>query len=974
MHFLKALLVLPCLLVTGLLFAQKGTLTGTIKDEISDETIPLASVTWAPGKGVAADIDGKYSVELASGKYQVTFAAVGYEPFVKEVIITSGVVTLDVELSTKEQKAVIVESDFAVGRKVPVAFSNIPLKRVEEELASREVATLANTTPGAYATRVGGGDGDARVTIRGFGGNNVAVMLDGVPVNDMENGTVYWSNWFGLDVVMQTTQIQRGLGASKLVIPAVGGTMNIITRGIEQKKRIQIKQEYIYGGFARTSFGFTSGKLKGNWAFSAAGSFKKGNGWVQGTPTQGFFWYAKVEKVYKKHTFSFYGLGAPQSHGQRSRFDAIALYDKKTAEKLGADTQGIPERGINYNPETGYLTRYKLNGTERTDFSAPEAFSARKNYYHKPQFSLKDLWRINDRLFISTVLYASIGRGGGTRLNNTPDTSKTQFLPNGNYDIQRAYDYNVGALPPTIFGQTNYNYNVNNAIAPGQRYVYDNWVRAAVNNHQWYGLLSTVNFKIDSNFTYSGGLDLRSYRAEHYAIVYDLMGADYLWDRTDPNPNQTSVVRKKNDIIQYNNDALIRWGGMFHQLEFEEGPFSAFLSGSFALTGYKRIDYFLPKVLEGTPGDKYVLDRLGAPSDTLVVNNQGIIPVSYSLNGAQTAMVPDTVTYKGRTYDPTSSDLKYQQTDWHIRQTYTFKAGVNYNINQSMNVFVNGGYLDKAPLFNQVYNNSNQLFAKIYNEKITSVETGFGYKSQMFTSHVNAYWTKWRNRPWSGSALTYPDPTDPQNLLTFNIQGISELHKGIEWDGAFKLNKQFTIEALVSVGDWRFLTKDSVYLFDQSNRPVTINGAPNGKQVVISYDAVGVHVNDAAQSQFGIMLRYEPIEGLYFKTRYTWFDRYYAQANIQTLNGANAGRDSWRIPSYGILEAHAGYGLTRKGVRWDLRASGFNMLNSKVITDAVTNYNQGLYNNKNPLFNASSAGVFFAQGLWFNVSLTATFQ
>ena len=24
-------------------------------------------------------------------------------------------------------------------------------------------------------------------------------MIDGIPMNDMENGAVYWSNWFGLD-------------------------------------------------------------------------------------------------------------------------------------------------------------------------------------------------------------------------------------------------------------------------------------------------------------------------------------------------------------------------------------------------------------------------------------------------------------------------------------------------------------------------------------------------------------------------------------------------------------------------------------------------------------------------------------------------------------------------------------------------------------------------------------------------------
>jgi hypothetical protein len=91
------------------------------------------------------------------------------------------------------------------------------------------------------------------------------------------------------------------------------------------------------------------------------------------------------------------------------------------------------------------------------------------------------------------------------------------------------------------------------------------------------------------------------------------------------------------------------------------------------------------------------------------------------------------------------------------------------------------------------------------------------------------------------------------------------------------------------------------------------------------------------------------------------------------LKGDNAGRESWRIPAYGTLEFHAGYGKEINGVRWDLRGSVFNVLNSVFITDARNNDLNALYNNKAFNFDSSSAGVFFGQGRWFNVSLSATF-
>ena len=81
-----------------------------------------------------------------------------------------------------------------------------------------------------YATKSCGCFGDARITIRGFAQENIAVLINGVPVNDMENGKVYWSNWAGLSDVTTAMQVQRGLGSSKLAISSVGGTINIITK------------------------------------------------------------------------------------------------------------------------------------------------------------------------------------------------------------------------------------------------------------------------------------------------------------------------------------------------------------------------------------------------------------------------------------------------------------------------------------------------------------------------------------------------------------------------------------------------------------------------------------------------------------------------------------------------------------------------------------------------------------------------
>ena len=146
---------------------------------------------------------------------------------------------------------------------------------------------------------------------QGFNQRNVAVMIDGIPVNDMENGWVYWSNWFGLDAVTSNIQVQRGLGASKIAIPSVGGTMNILTKGIGNKSAGTIKQSVgSYGGI-RTSLGYNSGKLKNGWGYTLAASYKKGNGFVDETWTEGSFLLCKSSKRIRQSYFESVNNGGP---------------------------------------------------------------------------------------------------------------------------------------------------------------------------------------------------------------------------------------------------------------------------------------------------------------------------------------------------------------------------------------------------------------------------------------------------------------------------------------------------------------------------------------------------------------------------------------------------------------------------------------------------------------------------------------
>ena len=91
----------------------------------------------------------------------------------------------------------------------------------------------------------GGGYGDSRINLRGFDQRNTSILINGQPVNDMESGWVYWSNWQGLTDVASGIQIQRGLGASRLAVPSVGGTISIFTKAADKKKVVQYLNQLV---------------------------------------------------------------------------------------------------------------------------------------------------------------------------------------------------------------------------------------------------------------------------------------------------------------------------------------------------------------------------------------------------------------------------------------------------------------------------------------------------------------------------------------------------------------------------------------------------------------------------------------------------------------------------------------------------------------------------------------------------------
>ena len=548
-------------------FAQ--TIKGQVVDSENGQTIPGATVyIKGTNSGTISDLDGNFVLNVPEGLSKLNITSIGYVDYSEDINVVDELDLGSIELVSNAigLEEIKVFASFAVDRKTPIAVSTIDPVTITEKLGTQEFPEILKTTPSVYVTKQGGGYGDSRINLRGFASSNVAVLINGAPVNDMENGWVYWSNWAGLSDVTRTMQVQRGIGASKLAISSVGGTINILTKTTDMEKGAVISYGVGNNGFSKTAFTLSTGMYENGWAVTASGSHTKGDGFVKGTNFDAWSYYLNISKRFtSKSQISFNVFGAPQWHNQRHNMRSIESY------------RNDPD-GIKMNWDYGYR-----NGEI---YSGGYAY----NFYHKPVVSFNHFLKISDKLSLNTVVYASFGRGGGRRIYGE---NVLGFTYPGGEVMETTYQTPDGYLDfDTVM-------TMNQASQTGSKSV----IAMSMNSHDWYGVLSTLKYDFD-NFTFTGGFDGRYYKGYHYRVIDDLLGGDYYLDGTADINRDPSTPLHEGDYVSYYNVGVVLWGGLFGQIEYTTDNFSGFISASGSTTQYQRIDFFTYTPEEGQVSER----------------------------------------------------------------------------------------------------------------------------------------------------------------------------------------------------------------------------------------------------------------------------------------------------------------------------------------------------------------------------------
>ena len=740
-------------------------------DTDNNPVIGASVVAAGTNAGTVTDVNGAFNLNVPEGIKNIVVSFLGYADMTMDIGSGGDLGMLEMSEADVKLESVVISGvmDIVQDRRTPVAVSTISRLEILEKGGNSEFTEVMKNTPSIFVANQNGGFGDGQVFTRGFDQTNTAFLLNGQPINGMEDGQMYWSNWSGMTDIATAVQIQRGLGSSKLAISSVGGTTNIIMKATEQEQ----------GGFAmftagndnylKGTVGYNTGMMNDKFGISLLVTHWQGDGYADGTRGQGQNYFLSMGyKMNDRNTLNFLVTGAPQWHDQN-------FSQRISDHYVEGDRDNINRR---------------LNGNWGT-FGNGDYLTERRNYYHKPVANLDWTFNINETSKLSTVIYGSWGRGGGTggyggRAVNGADGQKDW---DATVAINETVTDGVGAFSKDPRGYL---------------------IRGSVNNHQWFGVVSNYEKQLSDKVTWSIGTDLRTYSGDHFRQIINPLGlSGFLVDNNAQFPNDyvasetfsanpwsaVSNFAGEGQRINYDYSETIRYGGLFSQLEYANDKISAYVQGAVSNQSHVRFDRF---------------NYTEAEEESEKLSNIG-----YNIKG-------------GASYNLTSQHNVYVNTGLYSRQPFHDNLFLNFR------------------------NDVNDVAT---NEDILGFEAGYKLTTSKMLLNLNLYRTQWGNRFETRSLQPgeiVQNQAGQEVVLDnggfANIANINQLHQGVELDLQYRVTGDITLKAYGSLGDWSYNDNARQDIFDDNQNLISsvdqlfLDGAKVGGSAQTSF-GVGIDYN-----------------------------------------------------------------------------------------------------------------------------------
>jgi len=577
-----------------------------------------------------------------------------------------------------------------------------------------------------------------RYKFRGYDANNSQTIMNGMPMENLENGASLFGLFGGLNDIAHNREVSLGSRSSSFAFGGMGVSTSFDTRASKQRKQTQFGYTYSDGNFThRWSLTHSTGMNKKGWAFTFSGSRRwSDQNYVPGTYTNSWSYFVGVDKkINEKQLLSLVAFNSNSETGRQ-------VFETKEAYALAGSHY--------YNSGWGYQMGKKRNAYVSTS--------------NMPVFILTHDFKITSKTNLLTSVGYTTGQRGSTAIDYynaaDPRPDYYAYMPSewffhgnsdsGMYNIL-ANDWKNNENVRQIDWNNLYQSNRNaRDTTPGLKGHKSHYILADnITATKRFNFNTTFNTVVSSKFFVSGGLSYQSEVNEHYKKAKDLLGGDYFVDVN------TFAQFNYNTPMYNQKDTIVRQGGKYgYDYEMHINKAAAWLQGIYK---FNHLDVFL--ALEGSNTQFY---RNGLfKNDVFATSSQG----------------------KSAT----------QNFD-----NYSIKAGFTYKVDGRNYIYANEYFATLAPNYSNVYlspNTRSQTQDQITSESIKSMELGYVYNGPKIKMRLSGYYTETDNEM---QVRTYFDD-ELVNNVNVALRNISKVFYGLEWGWEAKPISNVTVNGAVGI-------------------------------------------------------------------------------------------------------------------------------------------------------------------------------
>jgi hypothetical protein len=729
-------------LFVGIATSQNFVIKGTLRETEKGLALPEVKIksgefeTISNSKG-----DFKLEVSTKLPSVIIVFLRDGFKTLEKEVKLRQNSVNLGLINLTPQEG---VEKDQITGEdRIPtITLSN---DDSESELGNQNISGILSASRDPFVAAAAFNLSSGGFNIRGYEFESV-VFFNGIPVNNLENGAVYWSVWGGLNDVTRNRESTIDLSPVDYTFGGIGGASAFDTRASEQRVQRRVSYMFSNRAYAHRLMGtWTTGMQKNGWAYSFSASKRWANeGYIPGTFYDAYSYFASIDKkLSKNHLLNFTALGAPVRRGQQ-----------------GAGTEEVNELAGSkfYNPNWGYQ-----NGEKR---------NARVVEAHQPLLVLRHDWKLSNDARLTTAAGYQFGKYGRSGLDwfNAPDPRPDYYRNLPSYlaldskeeaeKLRQTFLSNPDLLQ--INWQRIYEANAQN----GQSYqnqpgLWSQYVVAEQRSDTKKTNFSAAYTNVIAEIlTVNFGINHQQEKTHYFNRLQDLLGGDYYVnldrfaiDEGAPpqfNLENQDVIVREGDTYGWDYDINSKQYGTWLQGQLSSRKFDIFLAAEFSKLDFWRTGHFRNARFQ---------------------------------------------------------DSSYGDSEKQNYSNGSFKGGLTFKIDGRNYIYSQAAYFHRPPDPRNAFassRNRDQLVPGLSNEKVRSVEAGYLMRWPGIKARLSGYITQFED----GLKINrFFLPGDISNFGTYILTGLDREHKGLEFAFTAKLSTTLTANGAAAYGKYVYTSR-----------------------------------------------------------------------------------------------------------------------------------------------------------------------